>query len=67
MSRASEGDIDNTPIINRILELRQEQAKLLGFNNYAEVSMARKVRQQCMLHIGLPLHLFLSAHSTLCT
>ncbi len=41
-TRASSGDIDNTPIIDRILALRQEEAKLLGFPNYAERSLAEK-------------------------
>lgn len=37
VSRASSGDLDNTPIIDRILKLRLEKAKLLGYKNYAEV------------------------------
>lgn len=37
ITRASNGDLDNTAIINQILELRLEKAKLLGYNNYAEV------------------------------
>ncbi|XP_002977033.2 probable cytosolic oligopeptidase A [Selaginella moellendorffii] len=40
---ASEGDLDNTPVINKILELRLEKAKLLGYKNFAEVSMAMKM------------------------
>ncbi|XP_043711337.1 probable cytosolic oligopeptidase A isoform X3 [Telopea speciosissima] len=43
ISRASSGDLDNTPIIDQILKLRLEKAKLLGYNNYAEVSMAMKM------------------------
>lgn len=43
ISRASNGDWNNTPLIERILELRQEQAKLLGYRNYAEVSLAAKM------------------------
>ncbi|KAI4387178.1 hypothetical protein MLD38_005028 [Melastoma candidum] len=43
VTRASSGDINNTPIINQILKLRQEKAKLLGYSNYAEVSMAMKM------------------------
>ncbi|XP_030528229.1 probable cytosolic oligopeptidase A [Rhodamnia argentea] len=43
VTRASSGDIDNTLIIDQILKLRLEKAKLLGFNNYAEVSMAMKM------------------------
>ncbi|KAL2459036.1 putative cytosolic oligopeptidase A [Forsythia ovata] len=43
VSRASSGDLDNTPLIDQILKLRLEKAKLLGYNNYAEVSMATKM------------------------
>jgi oligopeptidase A len=41
----SEGHIkwDNTPLIAEILKLKQEEAKLLGFNNYAELSLATKM------------------------
>ncbi|CAL5432259.1 unnamed protein product [Camellia sinensis] len=43
VTRASDGDLNNTPIIERILQLRLEKAKLLGYNNYAEVSMDAKM------------------------
>ncbi len=43
MTRASSGDLDNTPLCLRILELRQQQAQLLGRKNYSEVSLARKM------------------------
>ncbi|XP_022879824.1 probable cytosolic oligopeptidase A isoform X2 [Olea europaea var. sylvestris] len=43
VNRASTGDLDNTAIIDQILKLRLEKAKLLGYNNYAEVSMATKM------------------------
>ncbi|KAL0418277.1 UNVERIFIED_CONTAM: Organellar oligopeptidase A, chloroplastic/mitochondrial [Sesamum radiatum] len=43
VSRASNGPLNNTPIIERILELRLEKAKLLGHSNYAEVSMETKM------------------------
>ncbi|BAZ07149.1 M3 family metallopeptidase [Calothrix sp. NIES-3974] len=43
ISRASEGELDNNPIIIRTLELRQELAELLGYKNYAEVSLASKM------------------------
>lgn len=43
ITRASSGDSDNTPIIEKILTLRQEKAKLLGFKNFAELSMASKM------------------------
>lgn len=40
---ASTGEFDNSPIIDKILMLKQEQAKLLGFNTYAEQSLAMKM------------------------
>ncbi|TKY69988.1 Organellar oligopeptidase A [Spatholobus suberectus] len=43
ITRASTGDLDNTEIIDQILKLRLEKAKLLNYNNYAEVSMATKM------------------------
>ncbi|NJL79568.1 MAG: M3 family metallopeptidase [Richelia sp. RM2_1_2] len=43
ISRASSGELDNRPIIKRILELRQELAELLGYENYASVSLASKM------------------------
>ncbi|KAJ6399870.1 hypothetical protein OIU84_015513 [Salix udensis] len=43
VTRASSGDLNNTAIIDEILKLRLEKAKLLGYNNYAEVSMATKM------------------------
>lgn len=46
VTRASEfgkPEWDNTPLIRRILVLRQEAARLLGFGNYAELSLATKM------------------------
>lgn len=34
---------DNMPLINQILQLRQEEAKMLGFDCYAEVSLTPKM------------------------
>ena len=34
---------DNTPLISDILKLKQEEAELLGFSNYAELSLATKM------------------------
>lgn len=46
-SRASElgsnPEWDNTPLMNEILALRHEKAQLLGFDNYAELSLATKM------------------------
>lgn len=39
VTRASSGDLDNTSIIEEILKLRLEKAKLLNYNNYAEVGI----------------------------
>ncbi|MEK6685671.1 MAG: M3 family metallopeptidase [Pseudomonadota bacterium] len=36
-------DKDNMPLINKILELRREAAQMLGYDNYAEVSLATKM------------------------
>ena len=47
ITRASSGETDNTPLIEKTLQLRQEQAQLLGFPNYAEVSLASKVGWLC--------------------
>lgn len=38
-----EPDKDNMPLINEILELRREAAQMLGYDNYAEVSLATKM------------------------
>ncbi|MDW9175589.1 M3 family metallopeptidase [Legionella pneumophila] len=37
------GVFDNTPLIDEILSLRHEKAELLGFNNFAELSLATKM------------------------
>jgi oligopeptidase A len=46
-TRASElfeaGKFDNTPIMREILALRQEESKLLGYKNFAEVSLVPKM------------------------
>ena len=47
-TRAAEfgpAELDNTPIIRRILELRREEAQLLGYNNHAEVSLVPKMAE----------------------
>ncbi len=36
-------DKDNMPLINKILALRQEASQMLGYENYAEVSLATKM------------------------
>ena len=39
----SEVSCNATDLSLQILTLRQEKAKLLGFNNFAELSMSKKV------------------------
>ncbi len=43
VSRASNGELDNTAIIDETLALRQESAQLLGFEHYAAYSLADKM------------------------
>jgi oligopeptidase A len=49
VTRASElgakNDWDNSAVIKRVLELRKESASLLGYKNYAEVSLAAKMAE----------------------
>lgn len=42
-SQISNEDLDNNPIIAEILKLRFEKARLLGFDNYAQLSLAKKM------------------------
>jgi oligopeptidase A len=47
-TRASEQgppELDNTPLITKILQLRTEAARLLGYQNYAEVSLVPKMAE----------------------
>jgi oligopeptidase A len=43
VTRASSGERDNQPIIERIIVLRQEKAELLGYQSFAEVSLRAKM------------------------
>jgi len=50
VTRASElgpnkGEFDNSQVMEEIIALRDESAKLLGFKNYAERSLARKMAE----------------------
>ncbi|TBR43886.1 oligopeptidase A [Marinomonas agarivorans] len=36
-------EFDNAPLIDEILQLRDEQARILGFDNFAELSVATKM------------------------
>ena len=39
----AEGDCDNTPLVWKILELRDEKAKLLGHKNFADLTLQRRM------------------------
>ena len=43
MMRASTGEFDNSDLIHRILTLRKEKAQLLGYENYADLSLDSKM------------------------
>lgn len=43
ITRASTGELDNGPLIDQILKLRSEMADLLGFDNYADLSLDSKM------------------------
>ncbi len=45
ISRASSGEFDNTGLCERILELRRQQAELLGYASFAEISLAEKMAE----------------------
>jgi oligopeptidase A len=43
ITRAASGEWDNTPLVAKILSLRAEEAQLLGFSTFAELSLAKKM------------------------
>ncbi|MGD1858572.1 MAG: M3 family metallopeptidase [Leptolyngbyaceae cyanobacterium] len=43
ISRAASGELDNQPLIERTLTLRQQVAHMLGYDTYADLSIARKM------------------------
>ena len=54
-TRASEfgpDKLDNTPLIQRILELRREEAQMLGYRNYADVSLVPKMAESVTQVLG---------------
>ena len=54
-TRASEfgpESLDNTPLIRRILELRAETARLLGYASYAELSLVPKMAESVTQVLG---------------
>ncbi|WP_428389318.1 M3 family metallopeptidase [Mucisphaera sp.] len=42
-TKASSGDLDNTPLIDQILENRRDKIQLLGFDTYADYSLDAKM------------------------
>lgn len=46
ISRASEGETDNSPIIVDILALRRKIAQMVGYKDYAEMSLASKMAEK---------------------
>ncbi len=45
-TRASRGERDNRPIIARILELRREKARLLGFSDFADFVLEERMAKR---------------------
>lgn len=43
ITKASSGDLDNTPLVTSTLRLRKEKAKLLGFEHFADLSLSAKM------------------------
>lgn len=43
ISRASSGEHNNIPVINKILSLKKEKASMLGYNSFAELSLSKKM------------------------
>jgi len=46
VTRASVGERDNLPLLERILQLRQEKADILGYASFADVSLASKMAER---------------------
>mmetsp|Transcript_50391 Transcript_50391/g.114382 ORF Transcript_50391/g.114382 Transcript_50391/m.114382 type:complete len:756 (-) Transcript_50391:245-2512(-) len=59
ISRAGE---ENAPLISEILQLRAEQARILGFNTYAEMSLERKMAEDVVSVAALTEQLRAKAH-----
>lgn len=51
-TRASSGELDNTPLIGEILGLRHEAAKLLGFGHFADYSLETKMAKSTAQVMG---------------
>ncbi|AKU92931.1 M3 family metallopeptidase [Vulgatibacter incomptus] len=44
-SRATSGDFDNRPLVGKILELRREKARLLGYQDFADLVLEDRMAQ----------------------
>ena len=53
LTRASTGEFDNAPIIQRIMQIKLEMAKMLGYNTYAELSLSKKMAKDVESVINL--------------
>lgn len=58
ITRASEGDVDNGPLITEILKLKEKAANLLGYKSYAEESLAAKMAEDVAAVDALTAKLF---------
>jgi len=58
LSRADEGELDNSPLIMEILRLKKEKAKLLGYESYADLSLASKMAPDIEAIQGMLTELF---------
>lgn len=66
VSRASSGELDNTPLIQEILDLRQQQAQRLGYAHWAELSLAGKMAEDVPAVEALLEELRAAAYPTAC-
>jgi len=54
---------DNSEVMQKILRLKQQKAQLLGFNNYAELSLQNKMAESPQVVIDFLLQLNQSGHA----
>lgn len=59
----SAGQFDNTALMNEMLALRHEKAQLLGFENYAELSIATKMADSTQAVVSFLSDLSQRAHA----
>lgn len=50
---ATEGEFDNRPLILEIIQLKDKKAKLMGYKNFAELSLAKKMAKKPEVVINL--------------